>query len=71
MGADKGVTTKATKIETINFKLSNRSGDVKGIVIHNTVSSATAKQDYNNLKNASQARYEGGIAYYYIDRNTV
>lgn len=73
--ADKGVTTKSTKIETINqtinYKMPNRSGDVKGVVIHNTASSSTAKQDYNNLKNASQARYEAGIAHYYIDRNTV
>ncbi|MDN6842784.1 MAG: SH3 domain-containing protein, partial [Staphylococcus equorum] len=28
-------------------------------------------QDYNNLRNASVARYEAGIAHYYIDRNTV
>ncbi|WP_241955216.1 N-acetylmuramoyl-L-alanine amidase [Staphylococcus agnetis] len=73
--ADKGVTTKATKIETINqtinYKMPNCSGDVKGVVIHNTSSSLTAKQDYNNLKNASEARYEAGIAHYYIDRNTV
>ncbi|PTI48458.1 SH3 domain-containing protein [Staphylococcus succinus] len=73
--ADKGVTTKSTKIETINqtinYKMPNRSGNVKGVVIHNTASSSTAKQDYNNLKNASQARYEAGIAHYYIDRKTV
>jgi len=73
--ADKGVTTKATKIETINqtinYNMADRNGSVKGVVIHNTASSATAKQDYNNLKNASQARYEAGIAHYYIDRHTV
>lgn len=73
--AEKGAVLKSTKIETINqtinYKMPNRSGNVKGVVIHNTASSATAKQDYNNLKNASQARYEAGIAHYYIDRNTV
>ena len=54
--AEKGAVLKSTKIETINqtinYKMPNRSGNVKGVVIHNTASSATAKQDYNNLKNA-------------------
>ncbi|MDK9870508.1 MAG: SH3 domain-containing protein [Staphylococcus equorum] len=73
--ADKGASKKSTKIETINhtinYKMANRSGNVKGVVIHNTAGNATAKQDYNNLRNASVARYEAGIAHYYIDRNTV
>ncbi|PNZ60955.1 hypothetical protein CD110_04075 [Staphylococcus casei] len=73
--ADKGASKKSTKIETINhtinYKMANRSGSVKGVVIHNTAGNATAKQDYNNLRNASVARYEAGIAHYYIDRNTV
>ena len=73
--AEKGASKKSTKIETINhtinYKMANRSGNVKGVVIHNTAGNATAKQDYNNLRNASVARYEAGIAHYYIDRNTV
>ncbi len=73
--AEKGAVKKATKIETINktinYKMANRSGNLKGVVIHNTAGSATAKQDYNNLQNTSIARYEAGIAHYYIDRNTV
>ncbi|WP_436875388.1 SH3 domain-containing protein [Mammaliicoccus sciuri] len=73
--AEKGAVKKATKIETINktinYKMANRSGDLKGVVIHNTAGSATAKQDYNNLQSTSVARYEAGIAHYYIDRNTV
>ncbi|MDW4477316.1 SH3 domain-containing protein [Staphylococcus saprophyticus] len=73
--AEKGASKKSTKIETINhtinYKMPNRSGNVKGVVIHNTAGNATAKQDYNNLRNASVARYEAGIAHYYIDRNTV
>lgn len=73
--AEKGAVKKATKIETINktinYKMANRSGNLKGVVIHNTAGSATAKQDYNNLQSTSVARYEAGIAHYYIDRNTV
>ncbi|MEB6258240.1 SH3 domain-containing protein [Mammaliicoccus sciuri] len=73
--AEKGVVKKATKIETINktinYKMANRSGNLKGVVIHNTAGSATSKQDYNNLQSTSVARYEAGIAHYYIDRNTV
>ena len=73
--AEKGASKKSTKIETINhtinYKMANRSGNVKGVVIHNTAGNASAKQDYNNLRNASVARYEAGIAHYYIDRNTV
>ncbi|QPS98496.1 SH3 domain-containing protein [Staphylococcus equorum] len=73
--AEKGASKNSTKIETINhtinYKMPNRSGNVKGVVIHNTAGNASAKQDYNNLRNASQARYEAGIAHYYIDRNTV
>lgn len=73
--AEKGAVKKTTKIETINrtinYKMANRSGKLKGVVIHNTAGSATAKQDYNNLQSASIARYEAGIAHYYIDRNTV
>ncbi|MGF2095929.1 SH3 domain-containing protein [Mammaliicoccus lentus] len=73
--AEKGAVSKSTKIETINhtinYKMANRSGNVKGVVIHNTAGSATAKQDFNNLRNASVARYEAGIAHYYIDRKTV
>ncbi|MDU9297406.1 MULTISPECIES: SH3 domain-containing protein [Staphylococcaceae] len=73
--AEKGAVKKATKIETINktinYKMANRSGNLKGVVIHNTAGSATAKQDYNNLQSTSIARYEAGIAHYYIDRNTV
>ncbi|WP_204243467.1 SH3 domain-containing protein [Mammaliicoccus sciuri] len=73
--AEKGAVKKATKIETINktinYKMANRSGNLKGVVIHNTAGSATAKQDYTNLQSTSVARYEAGIAHYYIDRNTV
>lgn len=73
--AEKGKSKKSTKIEiinhTINYKMANRSGNVKGVVIHNTAGNATAKQDFNNLRNASVARYEAGIAHYYIDRHTV
>lgn len=73
--AEKGAVKKATKIETINktinYKMANRSGNLKGVVIHNTAGSATAKHDYNNLQSTSVARYEAGIAHYYIDRNTV
>ncbi|WP_432718118.1 SH3 domain-containing protein [Staphylococcus equorum] len=73
--AEKGASKKSTKIEsinhTINYKMPNRSGNVKGVVIHNTAGNASAKQDYNNLRSASVARYEAGIAHYYIDRNTV
>ncbi|WP_204206146.1 SH3 domain-containing protein [Mammaliicoccus sciuri] len=73
--AEKGAVKKATKIETINktinYKMANRSGKLKGVVIHNTAGSATAKQDHNNLQSTSIARYEAGIAHYYIDRNTV
>lgn len=73
--AEKGAVKKATKIETINktinYKMANRSGNLKGVVIHNTAGSATGKQDYNNLQSTSVARYEAGIAHYYIDRNTV
>lgn len=73
--AEKGAVSKSTKIETINhtinYKMANRSGNVKGVVIHNTAGNATAKQDYNNLRNTSLARYEAGIAHYYIDRKTV
>lgn len=73
--AEKGAVKKATKIETINrtinYKMANRSGKLKGVVIHNTAGSATAKQDYSNLQSTSIARYEAGIAHYYIDRNTV
>lgn len=73
--AEKGAVKKTTKIETINktinYKMANRSGNLKGVVIHNTAGSATAKQDYTNLQSTSVARYEAGIAHYYIDRNTV
>lgn len=73
--AEKGASKKSTKIKTINhtinYKMANRSGNVKGVVIHNTAGNASAKQDYNNLRNASVTRYEAGIAHYYIDRNTV
>lgn len=73
--AEKGAVKKATKIETINktinYKMANRSGNLKGVVIHNTAGSSTAKQDYTNLQSTSVARYEAGIAHYYIDRNTV
>lgn len=73
--AVKGKSNKASKIETINdtinYNMPDRSGSVQGVVIHNTAGNATAKQDYNNLRNASVARYEAGIAHYYIDRNTV
>ncbi|MCJ0913292.1 SH3 domain-containing protein [Mammaliicoccus sciuri] len=73
--AEKGAVKKSTKIETINktinYKMANRSGNLKGVVIHNTAGSATAKQDYTNLQSTSVARYEAGIAHYYIDRNTV
>lgn len=73
--AEKGAVSKSTKIETINhtinYQMANRSGNVKGVVIHNTAGNATAKQDYNNLRNTSLARYEAGIAHYYIDRKTV
>lgn len=72
---EKGAVKKATKIETINktinYKMANRSGNLKGVVIHNTAGSATAKQDYTNLQSTSVARYEAGIAHYYIDRSTV
>lgn len=73
--AEKGAVSKSTKIQTINhtinYKMANRSGNVKGVVIHNTAGNASAKQDYKSLSNASISRYEAGIAHYYIDRNTV
>lgn len=73
--AVKGKSKKSTKIETINetinYQMPKRNGNVKGVVIHNTAGSATAKQDYNNLRNASTQRYTAGIAHYYIDRHTV
>ena len=73
--AVKGTGKVSTKIktinETINYKMANRVGNVKGVVIHNTAGSATALQDYNNLKNASVSRYTAGVAHYYIDRKTV
>lgn len=73
--AVKGKSKKSTKIETINetinYQMPRRNGSVQGVVIHNTASSATAKQDYNNLLNASTQRYTAGIAHYYIDRHTV
>lgn len=73
--AEKGASKKSTKIETINhtinYNMAKRSGGVKGVVIHNTAGNSSAKQDYNNLRNASVARYEAGIAHYYIDRHTV
>lgn len=73
--AAKGKSNKASKIETINetinYNMPDRSGSVQGVVIHNTAGNNSAKQSYNNLSNASVARYEAGIAHYYIDRNTV
>lgn len=70
-GAGKVSTKIKTINETINYKMANRVGNVKGVVIHNTAGSATALQDYNNLKNASVSRYTAGVAHYYIDRKTV
>lgn len=73
--AEKGITTKSSKIETINksinYTMNQRVGSLDGIVIHNTADSITAKEQYNRLNNASVARYEAGIAHYYGDRKTM
>ncbi|PTK88449.1 SH3 domain-containing protein [Staphylococcus gallinarum] len=72
---EKGITTEATKIETINqsinYTMNQRVGSIDGVVIHNTADSITAKEQYNRLHNASVARYEAGVAHYYGDRKTI
>ncbi|PTH92957.1 hypothetical protein BU108_03835 [Staphylococcus xylosus] len=73
--ASKGVTKESTKTETINqsinYTMNQRSGSLDGVVIHNTADSISAKEQYNRLNNASQARYEAGIAHYYGDSKTM
>lgn len=73
--AEKGATTKSTKIETINksinYNMNSRGSTPAGVVIHNTADSLSAKQSHNGLINASYSRYEAGVAHYYVDRNTV
>ncbi|MGO3094481.1 MAG: SH3 domain-containing protein [Staphylococcus saprophyticus] len=73
--AEQGVTTESTKLQVINdninYTMNKRVGSIDGVVIHNTAGSRTAVQDYNALNNASVARYEAGVAHYYIDRFTI
>lgn len=73
--AEKGVTTEATKIETINksinYTMNKRVGSIDGVVIHNTADSISAKTQYSRLSNASIARYEAGVAHYYGDHKTM
>lgn len=73
--AAEGITTKSTKIETINqsinYTMNQRVGSIDGVVIHNTADRITTKEQYNRLHNASVARYEAGVAHYYGDRKTI
>lgn len=48
-----------------------RSGNVKGVVIHNDAGSMTAEQYVNWLANKTVQGLEAGFAHYYIDRFTI
>ncbi|EGP5670165.1 N-acetylmuramoyl-L-alanine amidase [Enterococcus faecium] len=48
-----------------------RSGAIQGAVIHNSWSSATAKQEADRLARMTPAQLEAGFAHEYIDSNTV
>lgn len=48
-----------------------RSGNVKGVVIHNTWSNMTAEQEANRLAGMSTASLAAGFAHYYIDGSTI
>lgn len=48
-----------------------RSGNVKGVVIHNTWTNTTAEQEMNRLAGMSAKQLEAGFAHYYCDENTI
>lgn len=48
-----------------------RVGAVKGVVIHNTWSNATATQEMNRLAGMTPAQLEAGFAHYYCDESTI
>jgi N-acetylmuramoyl-L-alanine amidase CwlA len=48
-----------------------RSGNVKGVVIHNTWTNTAAEQEMNRLAGMSDKQLEAGFAHYYCDENTI
>ncbi|WP_165005991.1 MULTISPECIES: N-acetylmuramoyl-L-alanine amidase [unclassified Enterococcus] len=48
-----------------------RVGAVKGVVIHNTWSNATAMQEMNRLASMTPTQLEAGFAHYYCDESTI
>lgn len=58
-------------IDGTHYELSKRGHKAKGIVIHNTAGSATAKQEGQRLSNMTFQQLAIGVAHKYIDKNTI
>lgn len=48
-----------------------RSGNVKGVVIHNTADNSTAVNHMNRLGGYSDLQLQNGFAHYFIDEDTI